>query len=114
MHARTHKRNASVYLQQKRVDPFGERLLLDVQPLLLQGLDAALLELENVFPLSHSLLYLRTAPVSVGSRWWICGVVFKVADPSLGCGAWPSAGHILRPCNRKCVCFWKVLLARMC
>lgn len=59
------------HLQQKRVDPFCERLLLDVKTFLLQGLDAALLELENVLSLSHSLLYLRTAPVSIDSRWRI-------------------------------------------
>lgn len=47
-------------LHQERVHPFCERLLLDVQTLLLQRLDALILELVYAFPLRHvgALLYL--------------------------------------------------------
>lgn len=85
------------YLQQEGVDPFGKRLLLNMQTFLLQGLNAALLELQHVLSLSHSLLYVWTTPVSVGSRRRIVRYVLEVKGPVLGCGAKPSAGHILRP-----------------
>lgn len=41
------------YLDQKRIHPFCEGLLLDVQTLLLQRLDALVLELDNAIALRH-------------------------------------------------------------
>lgn len=67
----------------------------------LQGLDTALLELQNILSLSHSFLYLRATPVSVDSRWRICGEVFEIVVSFLGCGAGPGTGHILRPWKKR-------------
>lgn len=43
-----------LYLEQERVHPFGEGLLLYGQPLFLQRPDAALFELDDILPLRHS------------------------------------------------------------
>lgn len=73
----------------------------------LQGLDAALLELDDILSLSHSLLYFWTTAISfvsrssrirreASSRWLVIPII------SLGClgyGAMPKAGLILRPCK---------------
>lgn len=86
-----------MYLQQKRVDPFGECLLLYMQTFLLQGLNTALLKPQCIFPLSHSLLYISTTPEFVDSGRWIVWRVVEDVTPCLGCGAKPNTGHILRP-----------------
>ncbi len=47
------KKRPPTYLGEERVHPFGEGLLLNAEPLLLQHLDAALLEFQHVLSLRH-------------------------------------------------------------
>ena len=52
------KKRPPTYLGEERVHPFGEGLLLNAEPLLLQHLDAALLEFQHVLSLRHYWFYL--------------------------------------------------------
>lgn len=97
-----------LYLQKKRVYPFRESLLLYVKSFLLQGLYSALLELQHILPLSHSLLYFSSTSESVltirrrivvGRRSCFFSIIAFAGTLLrwLGYGAVHSAGLILRP-----------------